>query len=65
MNSQGNTLISGSADKTLKIWHPGSGKLLHTLNEHKASVTSVAMSFDAYTIASGSQDKTIKIWRLE
>jgi len=43
INAQGNTLISGSADQTLKIWHPGSGKLLHTLCEHTAGVTAVAI----------------------
>jgi WD40 repeat protein len=65
LNVHGNTLISGSADKTLKIWHPGSGELLHTLSGHSAGVTCVAISPDSRVIASGSQDKTIKIWQFE
>ncbi|HEY9675620.1 MAG TPA: hypothetical protein V6D11_29525 [Waterburya sp.] len=63
--TQGNTLISGSTDKTIKIWHPGSGELLQTLSEHTAGVTGVAISPDSRMIVSGSQDKTIKIWQFD
>ncbi|NEO10483.1 MAG: protein kinase, partial [Moorea sp. SIO3I8] len=65
ISPQGNTLISGSADKTVKIWHPGSGELLYTLTDHLSAVTTVAISHDGATIASSSQDNTIKIWQFE
>jgi WD40 repeat protein len=56
-------LISGSADKTIKIWHLESETLLHTLNLHSEAVNSVAINVDGNLLCSGSDDKTIKIWR--
>ena len=58
------TLVSGSTDKTIKIWELGTGKLLRTLSGHSSSVYAVAISPDGQTLVSGSSDKTIKIWEL-
>ena len=60
---QGSTLITGSSDKTIKLWHVATGKLLGTLSGHLGAVNAVAISSDGKTIVSGSWDKTIKIWR--
>jgi WD40 repeat protein len=65
LDARGSMLLSGSRDRTLKIWHPGRGELLSTLTGHTSGVTSVAISPDSFTLASGSQDKTIKIWRFQ
>ncbi|PLX81810.1 MAG: hypothetical protein C0617_15855 [Desulfuromonas sp.] len=56
-------IVSGSDDKTIKIWDLASGKLLHTLPGHERDVTAVAI-IDG-KIVSGSWDKKIKIWDLE
>jgi len=53
-------IISGSEDKTIKIWDFSTFKLVTTLEGHTFSVNSVAVS-DKYII-SGSNDSTIKIW---
>jgi WD40 repeat protein len=58
----GATIVSGSKDKTIKIWDLATGKLLHTLTGHSDEVNSIAISSDGKTIVSGSRDKTIKIW---
>ena len=60
----GQTLISGSADKTVKIWDLSTGKLLQTLAGHSDAVNSVALSPDGRCLASGSSDKTIKTWQI-
>ncbi|WP_422615951.1 helix-hairpin-helix domain-containing protein, partial [Nodularia spumigena] len=60
----GQTLASGSADNTIKIWNVTTGKLLQTLTAHSGSVNSVAYSPDGQTLASGSTDNTIKIWNV-
>ncbi len=53
-------IISGSYDKTIKIWDINTGKEVETLKGHTDSVLSVAIKDDY--IVSGSSDKTIKIW---
>jgi len=62
LNYKDYKIISGSSDKTIKIWEVEEGTLLHTLNGHICSVFSVAFSSDNNKIVSGSSDKTIKIW---
>ncbi|MDM3852897.1 MAG: hypothetical protein PT119_23670 [Aphanizomenon gracile PMC627.10] len=57
----GQTLASGSEDKTIKLWNVKTGNLLQTLIGHSDTV-SVAYSPDGQTLASGSNDYTIKLW---
>ncbi len=62
LSSEGQTLVSSSQDKTIKLWHLDTG-MLHTLTGHSEAVWSVAISPDGQ-IASGSSDNTIKLWNL-
>jgi WD40 repeat protein len=64
ISPDGQTLATGSRDKTIKIWHLGSGELIRTLTGHSDFVLSVVISSDGQTLASCSWDKTIKIWHL-
>jgi WD40 repeat protein len=54
-------IISGSADKTVKVWDIHSGNLLHTLTGHSDPVNAVAVTGDGKVI-SGSWDETVKVW---
>jgi WD40 repeat protein len=58
----GKRILSGSDDKTLKVWDAESGSELMTLRGHDDSVMSVAFSPDGKRIVSGSDDNTIKVW---
>ncbi|MGK7871770.1 MAG: caspase family protein, partial [Xenococcaceae cyanobacterium] len=58
----GQKILSGSTDNTLKLWDI-SGKLLHTFKGHESSVNAVAFSSDGQKILSGSTDNTLKLWR--
>jgi small GTP-binding protein len=55
-------IISGSVDKTIRIWDTASGNCLKVLEGHSAPVEEVAISTDSKLIISGSEDKTIRIW---
>ncbi len=61
----GQLLVSGSEDNTIRVWKLSTGLEIHILTEHSNSITSVAISPDGQFLASGSYDKTIKIWELE
>jgi WD40 repeat protein len=59
----GQHIISGSSDKTIRIWDAETGAAIGTpLEGHTASVGSVAYSPNGRHIISGSGDNTIRIW---
>lgn len=60
----GKTLISGSADNTIRIWDMTSGQTLRTLAGHTSFVNALTLTPDGKTLISGSADRTIKIWDL-
>ncbi|MGH8608536.1 MAG: ADP-ribosylation factor-like protein [Gammaproteobacteria bacterium] len=49
----------------MRVWEAESGRLLHTLEGHTSSVTSVAYSGDGRRLASGSLDRTVRVWETE
>ncbi|WP_375466646.1 protein kinase [uncultured Nostoc sp.] len=65
ISQDGKTLVSGSGDRSIKIWNLQTGGLKTTLSLHTDAVNSVAISPDGKTLVSGSKDGTIKVWNLE
>ncbi|MFL6258286.1 MAG: TIR domain-containing protein [Thermoanaerobaculia bacterium] len=61
---QGETLASGSDDKTVRLWEARSGKLLRTLKGHRGQVWSVAFDPQGRMLASGGNDKTVTLWEV-
>ena len=61
-SGDGRTVVTGSRDKTARIWEAGTGRLVHTLKAHKDAVTAVAFNPEGSVVASGSVDRTIIIW---
>src|SRR4028119_1840144 len=61
----GNTAISASWDKTLKIWDTETGTEVRTLTAHTKPVIAVAIAPDGKTAISASGDNTLKIWDTE
>ncbi|MEG3972674.1 WD40 repeat domain-containing protein [Microcoleus sp. T2B6] len=57
-------VISGSLDKTLKVWDLTIGKEIFALKGHSSSVNAVAVTADGKRAISGSLDKTLKVWDL-
>ena len=53
---------SGSWDKTIRLWNPRNGKLLHVLTGHTGWIQAVDFSPDSLYLASACEDETVKIW---
>lgn len=65
ISADGKLIISGSVDKTIRIWETESGKCLKVLEGHSDAVLGVSISADSKLIISGSRENTIRIWRPE
>lgn len=57
-------LVSGSEDKTVKVWDLATGKPTRTFSGHEQWVTAVAYHPRDQLVASGSGDKTLRISRV-
>jgi hypothetical protein len=59
----GNKIVSGSVDRTIRIWDINTGQCLKILHGHTGSIFSVCVAGDR--IVSGSDDNTIRIWAMQ
>ncbi|HEY9598062.1 MAG TPA: serine/threonine-protein kinase [Cyanophyceae cyanobacterium] len=64
ISPDGNELLSGNADRTVKSWNFATGKQIRTLIQSTIPINYFAISPDWKTIATGGVDNTIKIWDL-
>jgi len=55
-------ILSGSLDKTIKLWDVANGREIKTFLGHTDSINSASFSPDGKQVLSGSHDKTIKLW---
>lgn len=62
ISPDGRTLVSGSRDRTIKVYSSSSS--IYTLSGHGDAVNSLVISLDGQTLVSGSDDTTIKVWDL-
>jgi WD40 repeat protein len=64
-SSDGKSLISGSDDKTVKLWDMQTGGVVKTFYGHTKPVWSIAISVDYTRIVSGSSDYTVHLWDIQ
>jgi WD40 repeat protein len=61
----GTKIVSGFADKTIRILNVDTGELEKTFEGHIKGVLSVGFNHDGTKIVSGSSDNTIRIWNVD
>lgn len=57
------TFLTGSADKTLKLWDYRTGNCVKTLLGNRDIVHAVSLSVDGKVVISGSEDGTVRTFR--
>jgi WD40 repeat protein len=66
-SANGQTLITGSADTTVRFWDLNSGREYGMLKGHKAApgfeALAVALAPDGSYLATASLDRTVKVWK--
>lgn len=62
--SDGNTLLSGSDDKTIRLWDLNEAKCLKVFSGHTHSANKILL-FSPGIIVSASDDHTIKFWNMD
>ena len=55
-------IVSGSWDRTVRLWDAVTGAEVKKMEGHSDRVTSVAFSVDSKYIVSGSFDSTVRLW---
>jgi WD40 repeat protein len=58
----GSCIVSGSRDKSVRVWDALTGNEKLVLNGHTNRVKSVAFSADGSSIVSGSYDNSVRVW---
>jgi WD40 repeat protein len=58
----GQSVVSGSGDNTVRVWDATTGAERHTMHGHKFFVLAVAFSLDGQSVVSGSGDNTVRVW---
>ena len=61
----GEYIVSGSSDQSIKVWNATTGECIHTLLGHTDLVRTLQLDSKTKTIVSGSYDGSLKIWGLE
>ena len=58
----GKSILTGSWDRTARLWDVATGSCYQTFTIHNDMISSVAFSPDGKSILTGSDDKTAHLW---
>ena len=61
----GKRTLTAGGDNTVRLWDVETGRCLHVLDGHTASVWGVAWCADQRHVISGSEDATMRLWDME
>ncbi len=64
-SDDGRRALSGSEDRTLRLWEVADGRPLLTLEGHEAVITALAVDWRHDRVLSGAKDGSVWLWSLE
>lgn len=64
VSADGGRALTGSADRSAKLWDLATGACLRTYEGHGGPITCVAFSPDGQAVMTGSTDRTARVWNL-
>ncbi|GMR59706.1 hypothetical protein PMAYCL1PPCAC_29901 [Pristionchus mayeri] len=63
VSSDGKYIVSGSTDRSVRVWSSETGAQLHALQGHTSTVR--CMALHGKILVSGSRDTTLRVWNIE
>ena len=64
LSPDGRWALSGSRDRTVRLWEVATGRCVQTFEGHADDVTSVSFGPDGRSALSASLDKTLRLWEV-
>ncbi|WP_298906029.1 serine/threonine-protein kinase [uncultured Nostoc sp.] len=64
ISPDGQTLVSASNDKTIKVWNLKNGEEIFTITPDTDTVKSLVISPDGYSLVSGNINGVIQVWNI-
>jgi WD40 repeat protein/serine/threonine protein kinase len=64
LSADGRWALSGSKDRTLRLWEVATGRCVRRFEGHTKQVESVCLSADGRWALSGSADHTVRLWEV-
>ena len=64
-STDGSLLVSGSADKNIKVWSPKFGNIIKSFKAHDGTVSSISFIPDSNLLFSSSRDGSVNLWDLD
>lgn len=61
-SGSGQYILSGSQDRSIRLWNPTTSKLIQTYSAHGYEVLDLSISEDNSRFVSGGGDKTVFLW---
>jgi WD40 repeat protein len=65
VSPDGQYLVTGSSDRTVRVWEYATGQLKHNLEGHQKSLSAIAVTPDSKQLVTVSHDSTVRVWNLE